>query len=109
MSTVNTLDTSSSAFEALGFKRMARQQQAIFDVVLACQRAGARDMSLTEIRDEYERKHGGRIDLNRVSARVSNLVAAQRLARRVDTRLCSMTGRAVHPVYVPEKQARLYV
>lgn len=109
MSTVNTLDTSSAAFEALGFKRMARQQQAIFDVVLACQRAGARDMSLTEIRDAYERMHGGRIDLNRVSARVSNLVAAQRLARRVDTRLCSVTDRAVHPVYVPEKQARLYV
>lgn len=104
---VNTLDTSSAAFEALGFKRMARQQQAIFDVVLACQRSGAHDLSLTEIRDAYERMHGGRIDLNRVSARVSNLVAAQRLARRADTRLCSVSQRPVHPVYVPERQVRL--
>lgn len=105
---VNTLDTSAAAFEALGFKRMARQQQAIFDVVLACQRNGAHDLSLTEIRDAYERTHGGRIDLNRVSARVSNLVAAQRLGRRADARLCTITGHAVHPVFVPEKQVRLF-
>ena len=105
---VCTLDTSSDAFQALGLKAMARQQHAIFDVVLGCQRSlGVRDMSLTEIRDAYERRHGKRIDLNRVSARVSNLVAMQWLARRTDTRPCSISGRQVHPVYVPEKQARL--
>ena len=104
---VNTLDTSSASFRALGLKKMARQQQAIFDVVLACQRSGAPDMSLTEIRNAYERQHGTRIDLNRVSARVCDLVAAQRLTRRVDTRPCEVTERAVHPVYVPEHQARL--
>ena len=106
---VSTLDTSAAALEALGLKRMARQQQVIFDVVLDCQRSGVRDMSLTEIRDAYEAKHGQRIDLNRVSARVSNLVASQRLARRVDTRPCTVSERAVHPVYVPEKQVRLCV
>lgn len=101
------LDTSAAALEALGFKKMAKQQQAIFDVVLGCQRHGMADMSLTEIRDAYERLHGRRIDLNRVSARVSNLVAAERLMRRLDTRACSVSGRQVHPVFVPEKQARL--
>lgn len=106
---VSTVDTSSAGLAALGLKRMARQQQAIFDVVLACQRGGARDVSLTEIRDAYERKHGQRIDLNRVSARVSNLVAAKRLERRADTRACTVSERQVHPVYVPEKQARLCV
>lgn len=104
---VSTLDTSAASFEALGLKKMARQQQAIFDVVLACQRSGAHDLSLTEIRDAYERKHSQRIDLNRVSARVNNLVAAQRLSRRAETRDCSVSGRPVHPVFVPEKQARL--
>lgn len=104
---VSTLDTSAAAFEALGLKKMGRQQQAIFDVVLACQRNGARDMSLTEIRDAYERAHSVRIDLNRVSARVSNLVAGRRLLRRADTRSCSVSGHRVHPVYVPEQQARL--
>lgn len=101
------LDTSAASLQALGFKKMARQQQAIFDVVLGCQRNGMADMSLTEIRDAYERLHGGRIDLNRVSARVSNLVAAERLTRRTDTRPCSVSGRPVHPVYVPPSQVRL--
>lgn len=104
---VNTLDTSAASFKALGFKKMAKQAQAIFDVVLACQRRGARDLSLTEIRDAYELTHGKRIDLNRVSARVSELVAAQRLTRRVDTRPCAVSTKQVHPVFVPEKQARL--
>lgn len=106
---VNTLDTSSAAYEALGLKKMAKQQQAIFDVVLACQRSGAQDLSLTEIRDAYERKHSQRIDLNRVSARVSNLVAAQRLTRRAECRACTVSGHQVHPVFVPEKQVRLCV
>ena len=105
---VCTLDTSSAAFNAVGFKRLARQQQDIFDVVLRCQKAGALDMSLTEIRDAYERFHGKRIDLNRVSARVSNLVAGERLCRHVGTRLCSVSGRNVHPVFVPAEQAALF-
>lgn len=101
------LDTSSAALAVFGLKKMARQQQAIFDVVLAAQRNGAVDMSLTEIRDAFERTHSKRIDLNRVSARVSNLVAAQRLVRAVDARLCSVTGYLVRPVFVPAAQVRL--
>lgn len=106
---MNTMDTSAQALQQFGFKAMAKQQKEIFDVVLGCQRNGMPDMSLTEIRDTYERLHGKRIDLNRVSARVSNLVAAHRLTRRQDTRLCSVSNRRVHPVYVLEQQVRLFV
>lgn len=102
------MDTSAQALQVLGYANMAKQQKEIFDIVLGCQRNGAADMSLTEIRDTYERLHGRRIDLNRVSARVSNLVAGHRLARRVEARPCSVTQRAVHPVYVPVEQARLF-
>lgn len=102
------LDTSAQALDEFGLKKMARQQAEIFDVVLRAQRNGALDMSLTEIRDAYERLHSKRIDLNRVSARVSNLVAAGRLVRRQDTRPCSVSQRSVHPVFVPETQARMF-
>lgn len=105
---MNAMDTSAQSLAAVGWRNMARQQREIFDVVLAAQRNGARDMSLTEIRDAYERHHARRIDLNRVSARVSDLVTASRLSRRQDTRPCSVTQRNVHPVFVPEAQARLF-
>jgi 4-hydroxyphenylpyruvate dioxygenase-like putative hemolysin len=101
------LDTSSASLAGVGLKHLARQQQEILDVVLGAQRNGARDMSLTEIRDAYERRHSKRIDLNRVSARVSNLVASGRLCRREGTRPCSVTQRNIHPVFVPVQQARL--
>ena len=74
----------------------------------AAVRNGMPDMSLTEIRDTYERLHSRRIDLNRVSARVSDLVAAGRLQRREDTRPCSVTTKNIHPVFVPAHQARLF-
>lgn len=105
---VATLDTSSASLAQVGLRKMAKQQQEIHDVVLSAQRNGAHDMSLTEIRDLYERIHGKRIDLNRVSARVTDLVAARRLERRQDTRACSVTGRPIHPVHIPPSQERLF-
>ena len=104
---INTAVTSAQALDQLGFRARQKQLRAVFDVVLACQRAGAQDMSLTEIRNEFERCHGKRIDLNRVSARVFDLVEMHWLQRREDTRPCKVTGRNVYPVFVPAKQARL--
>lgn len=104
---MSTLDTSAEALRSVGMREMAAKQREIFDVVLGCQRGGQPDMSLTEIRDTFERLHGRRIDLNRVSSRVSELVTAGRLVRTADTRPCSITGRPVHPVSVPAQQARL--
>lgn len=105
---MTAVDTSAQALAAFGLKKMAKQQHEIFDVVLGAQRNGAADMSLTEIRDAYERLHARRIDLNRVSARVSNLVAAGRLVRRQNTRPCTVSGQQIRPVFVPESQARLF-
>lgn len=104
---VSTLDTQSASLQAVGLKKLARQQQEILDVVVACCESLTGDMSLVEIQDAYERINGRRIDVSRVSARVSNLVAAGRLGRREDTRPCSKTGRPIHPVFPPQKQARL--
>jgi hypothetical protein len=104
---MSTLDTSSASLKRIGLREMAAKQKEIFDVVLACQRAGQPNMSLTEIRDTFESRHGRRIDLNRVSSRVSELVDANRLARCTETRACSISGRMVHPVFVPPQQARL--
>lgn len=104
---VSTVDTSAEALQALGLRGRQKQLRAVYDVVLACQRGGVQDMSLTEIRNEFERRHSTRIDLNRVSARVYDLCNMGWLQRREDTRPCSVTGRNVHAVFVPAKQARL--
>jgi hypothetical protein len=104
---VDTIDTQSASLKAVGVKGMAKSLNEIYEVVRVGIQRGAQDMSLTEIRDLYEHIHDKRIDLNRVSARVSNLIAAQRLERRLDTRQCSVSKRLVHPVFIPLKQVRL--
>ena len=104
---VDTRDTSATALDEFGLRQMSRQQQAIFDVVLGLQRNGSSDASLSEIQQRYEFIHGKRIDLGRVSARVSEMVEV-RLQRRADTRACKVTGRQVHPVFIPEGQGRLF-
>lgn len=105
---VNTIDTQSESLKAVGMKGMAKSLNEVFEVVRIGMERGASDMSLTEIRDLYEHLHEKRIDLNRVSARVSNLIAAQRLERKSDTRPCLVSKRFVHPVFIPLKQARLF-
>ena len=104
---VDTRDTSAHALDEFGLRKMSQQQQAIFDVVLGLQRNGSSDASLSEIQQRYEFIHGKRIDLGRVSARVSEMVDV-RLQRRAETRACKVTGRQVHPVFIPEGQGRLF-
>lgn len=106
---MSTLDTSATARRAITGREMAQKQREIYDIVVGCQRNGQPDMSLTEIRDTFERLHGRRIDLNRVSSRVSELVSAGRLVRATGTRPCSITSRSVEPVSVPPQQGRLCV
>jgi hypothetical protein len=104
---VSTIDTQSASLQAVGLRAMSRSLADVFEVVRVGMESGAQDMSLTEIRDLYEHIHCKRIDLNRVSARVSNLITAERLERSLDTRPCSVSKRLVHPVFIPLKQARL--
>lgn len=106
--TVTTHDTSADSLKAFGLKRLSKQQQQIHDVISEAQRRGVQDMSLTEIRDAYEAEHGKRIDVNRVSARVSELVAAGRLVRSKDHRECTVTKHKCLPVSVPAKQSPLF-
>lgn len=105
---ITTLDTSADSLKAFGIKRLSKQQQAIHDVVSQAARHGVVDMSLNEIRDRYEATHGQRIDVGRVSARVSELVAAGRLVRATIHRDCLVTKHKCLPVSVPAKQAPLF-
>ena len=68
-------------------------------------KVGEGDMSLTEIQRAYERTYNTRIDVGRVSARVSNMIAGGQLHRRAEPRPCMVTGRMVHPVFPAQKQA----
>lgn len=102
---ITTKDTSSDALKALGLRRLSAQQQAIFDVVASACRNGMRDLSLTEIRDLFERANGKRIDVARVSSRVSELLSAGRLQRATEQRECSVTGHKCLPVSVVPHQA----
>ena len=99
--------TSAMALDAMGLRDMARSNRAIFDICVGAQRNGARDLSLREIQQRYERLYSKRIDVSSVSARVHSLIEAGWLHRRAEPRACSITGRSVLPVFAPEKQARL--
>lgn len=102
---VSSLDTQSDSFRAIGAKKLARQQQDILDVVINGCAPMVGDMSLTEIQRAYERTYNTRIDVGRVSARVSNMIAGGQLHRRAEPRPCMVTGRMVHPVFPAQKQA----
>lgn len=106
---VNTLDTSSAALRAVGVRAMSRSLQEVYDVIALGMRRGRVDMSLQEIQELYESTNPGkRMDLNRVSARVADLVAAKRVVRKADTRPCSRSGKPIHPVFIPPSQPRLF-
>jgi hypothetical protein len=103
----DTQISSSESFKQLSPKKLAAKMAEILDVVSMCHRAGLPDLSLSEIQQAYERHHQRRIDLNRVSARVYDLVRAERLVRLTETRACRVTGRNVLPVYVKPLQSTI--
>jgi hypothetical protein len=103
----NVRESSRLAKAAMSQRELAGRMAEIMEVLVAAHKGGAADMSLTEIRDAYESSTGKRIDLNRVSARVYDLVNAERVERLEKMRPCTRTGRMVHPVRVVPQQARL--
>lgn len=105
---ISARDTSAQALRDMRAAEMGKCQREVFYIVLAAQRCGSRDMSRTEIRDACERAYGRRFDTSAVAARVSELIAAGRLAQREETRPCAITGQTIHPAYVPQRQARLF-
>lgn len=102
---VSSLDTQSDSFRSIGAKKLARQQQDILNVVIGGCAPMVGDMSLVEIQVAFERAYGLRIDVGRVSARVSNMIAGGQLHRCADPRPCTITGRMVHPVFPAQRQA----
>lgn len=104
----NVAETSLQAHSQIGMRKRKGQLDVIFDIVLGACRNGAADMSLREISAAFHRLHGKPIDVGTVSGRVTQLVAAERLVRvEGSERLCTLSGKTVHPVTVPAKQARL--
>lgn len=104
----NVSSTSRDALQSFGLSGQKTQADAIFVVVQQACRSGIKDMSLQEIKQAYRRLYEREIDVSSVSARVNNLVAAQRLVRDTDTRPCAVSGKGVHPVSVPAKQALMF-
>ena len=103
-----TLYTSAQALANVGLKGQKYQADAIVDICIAAQRNGAQDLSLREIARRWELLYGRQIDVGTVSARVSNLIDANRLVRlEGTTRSCTISGKTVHPVSVPVTQVRL--
>lgn len=104
---VDTRDTSRAALDALSPKKLAAKTAEIMEVVKRLHQTGEHDASLSEIQRAFEHWNERRIDLNRVSARVYDLVQAQQLERIKETRPCKVTGRLIHAVRVIPKQSRL--
>lgn len=101
--------TSCQAHAEISTSQRKYSVDLIYDIVAAAVRNGAIDMSLREIAHTYERIHGKRIDVGTVSARVTNLVTAQRLVRLPNAdRACTLSGKTVSPVTVVAKQARMF-
>lgn len=81
----------------------------IESVVASACRAGARDMSMKEAQAALLRVYGRTVELSSISGRVNELVAAKRLVRdKLNTRPCTVTGQAIHPLSVPAEQARMF-
>jgi hypothetical protein len=103
----DTKESSRMALEAMGPKKMAAKMAEIYDVIVRCHKKDMGDLSLSEIQKEYEDFYSKRIDLNRVSARVYDLVQAHRVVRSESLRPCFVTGRMIHPVFAKPQQAAL--
>lgn len=102
-----TLDTSGEALRRLQGRAQAEQAQRVLEAVRVCLLRGRPDASLSEIQAAYEARFERRIDKSGVSARVNELVAAGRLVRLEERRLCSISHASVRPVTMPMRQERL--
>lgn len=88
----------------LGLKKGADDVYLV--IALAC-RAGVADLTRREIRELAEKRFERRIDDSWISARVNELVTAQRVLERPVNRVCTVTGNSVGALYVVMKQVRL--
>ena len=102
-----TKDAQFAALQHMGLIGLKSRADDIFLVVATACKAGVEDLTGREIQSLYERRYGRRIESGTISARVSELLAARRILRRPQTRICTVTREIAAPVYVVMKQTRM--
>jgi hypothetical protein len=100
-------DAQFAALQRMGLIGLKSRADDIFLVIATACRAGTEDLTGREIQALYERRYGRRIESGTISARVSELLAARRILRRPQSRVCTVTREMAAPVYVVMKQVRM--
>jgi hypothetical protein len=95
------------ALQRMGLIGLKSRADDIFLIIATACRAGVDDLTGREIQALYERRYGRRIESGTISARVSELLAARRILRRPQSRVCTVTREMAAPVYVVMKQVRM--
>ena len=72
------------------------QQEEVFKIIKL---GGV--LTLREIQMAYYQKHDVRLDIGTISARVNKLKKEDRVMKSEKTQKCPISGRTVHPVFVP--------
>ena len=102
-----TKNAQMAALSAIGLLGMKTRADDVLLVIATACRVGVEDLTGREIQALYERRYGRRIESGTISARVSELLAARRILRRPQTRICTVTREVAAPVYVVMKQVRM--
>lgn len=102
-----TKEASYLALEQMGLIGLKTVADDVYLVIAAACRTGAIDLTRREVQALFEQRFERRIDASSISARVNELVAAERVLERKDNRACTVTGNMVGAVYVVAKQTRL--
>lgn len=100
----HTGETRATAFKAVKASGLKRLNDELIDLVRGAQLNGCKDLSLRELQQAYELRHGKRIELGTVSGAVTRLVAAGTLVRDTVPRRCHVTNREIMPFCAPAKQ-----
>ena len=103
----DTKDASYLALSQLGLMGIKTSADDVFLIIAGACKAGALDVTGREIQALYERRFERRIESGTISARVNELIAAGRIFRRHEPRICTRTQKMAHPVYVVMKQVRM--
>jgi hypothetical protein len=102
-----TKEASFLALGQMGLIGLKTSADNVYLVIAAACRNGAADLTRRELQALYEQRFECRMDASSISARVNELVTAQRVFERKDNRVCTVTGNMVGAVYVVMKQVRL--
>lgn len=99
-----TGETRATAFKEVKASSLKRLNDDLLYLVRGAQANGCQDLSLRELQQAYELRHGKRIELGTVSGAVTRLVAGNKLVRLGNPRRCNVTGREILPFFVPAEQ-----